>query len=258
MQHSHSQPASGGHERPVHVQHLEAVGLLTLHRAAKANAYDSQLLTSLEEGLAELYSSPQVRAIVLNASGRHFCAGADLHELGTRSPLQALDLQSRRVFTTIARGPKPVIAAIQGAALGGGLELALACDFRIAADTCRLGLPEVALGLVPAAGGLHRLAHLVGASRAREVVLLGRELGAAEALSWGLVNQVVPTASLLDQALELARNLAQRDPEAVRLARLALESSGERDDHALHLEGPMQALLYHRRQSTGSGNGSPR
>jgi enoyl-CoA hydratase/carnithine racemase len=231
----------------VRVSRREGVVVLHLDRPHRANAYNSALLTALEAAVEHAYLDPAVHVIVLTGAGRHFCAGADLTELGQREPLQALDLHSRRLFTRIARGPKPTFAAVHGAALGGGLELALACDFRIVTPDARLGLPEISMGLIPAAGGCHRLPHLVGAARAREMVLLGRELSGLEAHAWGLALQTAPAEQLLEQTLQHAQTLAQRTPAAVLMARLALDAAFEYDDHGLHLEGPGQALLYARR-----------
>ncbi len=222
----------------------EGVALVGLNRPQQANAYDQRLLQALGEALEQLARNPEVRALVLHGSGsRHFCAGADRDELSRRGPEEALDLEARRVFENLARWPWPTVAAIRGAALGGGLELALACDVRLAARDAVFGFPETALGLIPAAGGCLRAPRILGDSLAREMVLFGRQLSAEEALRFGLVSQVLPGEELLERALALAGKAAARHSLATRLAKQALGLSIPRGD-ALEFEGAAQALLY--------------
>jgi len=221
-----------------------SVAMLTLRRPEKANAYTNAMLDELHGHLQHIWSDDGVRAIVLRGAGKHFCAGADLNEVGARRPLEATHLSSRRLFEDMARGAKPIIAAVQGAALGGGLEMALACDLRLAASDARFGLPETGFGLIPAAGGTVRLPRIIGPARAREMILLGREIDAETALAWGLVNAVVAPDRLPATAREWAAEIARRDPAAIRLARRMLESS---DESGLRLEGLSQAILYERR-----------
>jgi enoyl-CoA hydratase len=226
----------------------EAVATLTLQRPEKANAYDEALLLALEKAFQDLIADGGVRAIILTGSGdRHFCAGADLDEMRQRPFTDALALRSQSVFDAIAHAPKPTIAAVNGWALGGGMELALACDFRLASTRARFGLPEVGLGIIPAAGGTLRLPRLVGMARAREIILMGRQLDAQEALQAGLVNEVAASPDLLSLAHTWGKQLAARDPLALRLAKEALALASGADEPVLRMEGLAQALLYHQR-----------
>lgn len=214
------------------------VCIVTLNRPHKANAYDASLLRALRASLDDLADA---RVVVITGAGRHFCAGADLAHLAERRLLDALNLESARLFDHIAQLNRPTIAAIHGAALGGGLELALACDVRVATEDAILGLPETSFGLIPAAGGTLRLPRLIGVARAKEMIFTARRVPAPEALTLGLINQVTD----LEGALALARNMARHDPLALELAKRAID---------MH-EGPggypaaAQALLYHRRSN---------
>jgi enoyl-CoA hydratase/carnithine racemase len=220
-----------------------AVALIRLARPEKANAYTQPMLARLSELLTGLAADESVRALVLIGSDRHFCAGADRSELDARRGQDALDLLSRRTFDQLARMPQPVIAAIEGAAVAGGFELALACDFRICTPDARFALPETKLGLIPAAGGMRRLVQQIGAARTKELVLLGRELDAATAQAWGIVNAI--EADVLAAAVAMASSLRARDAVAQRLAKTAIDATGSGCDVAL--EGAMQAFLYERR-----------
>jgi enoyl-CoA hydratase len=208
--------------------------LLRLHRPARANAYDEALLSALEHALEQHAAA---RVIVICGSGRHFCAGADRDEQRARRPLDALALASARVFDRLAAWPVPTIAAIHGAALGGGLELALACDLRVAAPDAVLGLPETSLGILPAAGGTVRLPAAIGMARAKALIFTARRVSGAEALGLGLINEVADDP--VERALQIADEIAANDPLAVSLAKRALHSGAH--------PGPSQALLYARR-----------
>ncbi len=207
---------------------------ILLDRAERANAYDRGMLEALDAAIAG-------RVIVVSSAGdRAFCGGADLDEMRQARPLDALDLYSQAVFDRLARHTSVSICALQGPAVAGGCELALACDLRIGSPQSRFRLPEVALGLVPSAGGCTRLSALVGPARAREVILAGREVDASTALAWGLLNEVC--SDPLARALELASILLTRDPVALRLAKQILVAP------TLEKERVAEALLYHRRR----------
>jgi enoyl-CoA hydratase/carnithine racemase len=201
-----------------------AVCVLTLRREEKLNA----LSTALERELGESLDRDEVRAsgcVVLTGSGRAFSAGADVAELGGRSPADVIDYyrETGNVYERIAALPQPTMSAIAGYCLGGGLELALATDFRIADETAVFGFPEVGLGILPSSGGTHRLARLVGPARAKELILLRERLDAAEALAAGIVTETVPAGTALARALEHARRLAALPPLAVSVTKQAID-----------------------------------
>lgn len=195
------------------------VATVTINRPQVLNALNAATLTELDRVTSELAADDSVRAVILTGAGpKAFAAGADINELSRQTPdgLLALALNGQRIFHAIERLGKPVIAAVNGFALGGGCELAMACTLRIAADTARLGQPEINLGLIPGYGGTQRLSRLVGKGRALELMLLGTPITAAEAERIGLVNRVVPAAELMTQVQSIARGLADKAPVAVR------------------------------------------
>lgn len=231
--------------RPPFVQ-LEAQGpvlLLTLHRPEKANAYHTPMLEALETALQGFERNPALRVLLITGSGQTFCGGADLHELRQRTHLEGLDLQSGTLFDRLAAFSKPTIAALNGPAVGGGCELALACDLRIGCPNAWLSLPELSHGLIPAAGGARRLTALVGASWARAVILAGRRIEPEQALSSGLFLDLVPAELLLEHSLQVAQTLATLDPLAVRLVRQVIDAQSN-SATAHPLERVSQALLY--------------
>jgi enoyl-CoA hydratase len=196
-----------------------AVARVTIDRAKVMNALDSQTLDELRRTILALQQDADVRALVVTGAGdRAFAAGADIRELAAQSPIaaRAHALRGQHVFDLVEHMGKPVVAAINGFALGGGCELAMACTIRIAADSARLGQPEINLGLIPGYGGTQRLARLVGRGRALELLLTGDAIAAEEAHRIGLVNRVVPAADLLAQAHALAAALASKPPTAAR------------------------------------------
>jgi len=216
---------------PVLIERRGAVGILTIDRDSRLNALSRATLYALGRLGKELVEDSAVRAIIVTGAGtRAFCAGADLkerqgftlddvrHQVGLyRSELGILD-----------KSPKPVVALLNGVALGGGLELALVCDLRVAASHAVLGLPETSLGIIPGAGGTQRLARVVGEGRAVEMITLGRRLSAAEALSWGLVNHIVPEGeNLLDATLAWLQPIANGAPIAQAAALKAIRASFE-------------------------------
>ena len=177
-----------------------AVAVVTVNRPQVLNALNTATIDDLRRAALSLKHDPAVRAIIITGSGeKSFVAGADINELAVQNPAQIKEhaLRGQHVFDLIENLGKPVIAAINGYALGGGCELAMACTLRIAADTARLGQPEINLGIIPGYGGTQRLARLVGKGVALELLLTGRQITADEALQIGLVNRVVPAASLL-------------------------------------------------------------
>ena len=195
-----------------------AVAVMTINRPQVLNALNFSTIDDLRRAALALKQDAGVRAIVITGAGeKSFVAGADINELAVQSPAQGKELAQRgqHVFDLLENLGKPVIAAINGYALGGGCELALACTLRVAAESARIGQPEINLGIIPGYGGTQRLARLVGKGVALELLLTGKHITAAEALQIGLVNRVVPAASLLSDAKALAVELAGKAPIAV-------------------------------------------
>jgi enoyl-CoA hydratase len=196
-----------------------AVAILTVNRPRVLNALNSQTLDELRRAVLALKHDEAVRAVVLTGAGdRAFAAGADITELATESPAAGREhaLRGQHVLDLIEHMGKPVIAAINGFALGGGCELAMACTLRIAADSAKLGQPEINLGLIPGYAGTQRLARIIGRGRALQLLLTGDPIGADEALRLGLVNRVVPAAELLSESKRLAASLATKPALSVR------------------------------------------
>lgn len=201
------------------VEREGAVVTVIINRPAKLNALNSQTIAELGQAMAECGADATVRAVVLTGAGdKAFVAGADISELAVQTPAQGKDRSTagQAVFDRIERLGKPVVAAVNGLALGGGCELAMACTLRLTADTARFGQPEVNLGLTPGYAGSQRLPRLVGQGRALELLLTGDMISAARAYEIGLVNRVVPAAELRTAALALATTLASKAPLAVR------------------------------------------
>jgi enoyl-CoA hydratase len=196
-----------------------AVLIVTINRPDKLNALNTQTVTELDRAMEAARTDAEVRVVILTGSGeKSFVAGADINELAVQSPVNGREhaRSGQAVFDRIERLGKPVIAAINGFALGGGCELAMACTLRIAADTAKLGQPEINLGLIPGYAGSQRLPRLVGRGRALELLLLGAPIPADEAWRIGLVNKVVPGAQLMTETRALAQQLAAKAPIAVR------------------------------------------
>jgi enoyl-CoA hydratase len=202
------------------IQHerRENTALVTVSRPEKYNALTHDTLVELEDCFTRLAKDKSVRAVVVTGAGeKAFVAGADIAELAALDALgaQETSIYGQHVFNLIASFPQPVIAAVNGFALGGGCELAVACHIRIASENAKLGLPEVGLGIIPGYGGTQRLPRLVGSGYAIEMICTGQPVDAAEAKRIGLVNDVVPQAELLDHCLKLAGKIAKQGPLAV-------------------------------------------
>jgi enoyl-CoA hydratase len=214
------------------VERDNAIAVLTINRPKALNALNGATLRELAQALGELEADAGVHVVVVTGAGeKAFVAGADISEMASMGPLEA-EAHARRGQETIGmlqRSRKVTIAAVNGYALGGGLELALACDVRLASENAILGLPEVSLSVIPGFGGTQRLPRLVGAGRAKELILTGRKIGAQEAERFGLVNRVVPREKLLDEAKNLAREMLQNGPVALRLAKEVVDEGLETD-----------------------------
>ncbi len=203
------------------------VGLIRLNRPQALNALSSPLIEELNVALAAFESDPDIGAIVLTGSDKAFAAGADIKEMQDKSFAEDFlgDFISR--WENVSKARKPVIAAVAGFALGGGCELAMMCDFILAADTAKFGQPEIKLGVIPGAGGTQRLTRFVGKSKAMEMCLTGRMMDAAEAERSGLVSRVVPAASLIEEALKVGAAIASLSAPAVYAAKESVNRAYE-------------------------------
>ena len=205
-----------------------AIARIMLDRPEKLNALDPEMLAALEDAVTQAEQSRQVRVIVLAAAGeKAFCVGADILAWTALSPLDMWSewiRRGHRIFDRLERAKQPVLCAIQGFAYGGGLELALACDIRIVTDSARFAMPEVKLGTIPGWGGTDRLPKLIGNARAKQMIFTGEPIAADVAERWGLVNEVVPVASLSDRVTELAEKIAGNAPVAVQTAKQLITS----------------------------------
>ena len=204
------------------IHQQERICTITINRESKLNALNAATLAELHTALKQAFSDEQVGGIIITGAGlKAFVAGADIAEFTNLSPAQGQLLAHnahQQVFNFIANAPKPIIAAVNGFALGGGLELAMACHLRVAADTARMGLPEVTLGLIPGYGGTQRLSQLVGKGRALELILTAEMVNAQQALQMGLVNHICPPADLLNLANSLMGKILSRAPLAIAAA----------------------------------------
>ncbi|SDN18108.1 enoyl-CoA hydratase/isomerase family protein [Actinacidiphila guanduensis] len=222
------------------------VGTIRLDRP-KMNAIDSGLQEKLRQAAAEVSARADVRAVVVWGGPKVFAAGADIKEMQRMSyeDMAAYSHHLQGALTDVARIPKPVVAAVNGYALGGGCELALCADIRIAGEDAQLGQPEILLGLIPGAGGTQRLARLVGPARAKDLIFTGRTVGAREALDIGLVDRVVPAEDAYPQARAWAERLARGPAQALRAAKEAIDTGLETDlASGLALERSLFAGLF--------------
>jgi enoyl-CoA hydratase len=231
----------------VRTEQKDGVLTITIDRPKVLNALNAQTITELGRAFDEARDDESIRCVILTGGGeKAFVAGADINELSQMTPLtgKAVAERGQRILSKIERLPKPVIAAINGFALGGGCEIALACHIRIASEKAQLGLPEVSLGIIPGYGGTQRMARLLGKGKALELILTGDRVGAVEAERIGLVNKVVPADQLMSTAEEMARKIASRGPLAVRAAIEAVMNGSEMPfEEGQFLEATLFGLL---------------
>ena len=217
-----------------------AVGIITLNRPEQMNGLDGTLLWELSEVLAKCDSDLGVGALVITGGKKFFCAGADVKYVNSfTSPADfpAFSRLTRETFHKVESFSKPVIAAIGGYALGGGLELALCCDLRVVSENSKLGLTETRLGAIPGAGGTQRLPRLIGSAMAKQLIFTGRHISAAEAYRIGLVNEVAPAEEYLNKAVELATEISERAPLALQAAKNSINTGLQLDlESALNYE----------------------
>jgi enoyl-CoA hydratase len=211
------------------VEREGAVAIVTIDREEKRNALNAVVRGELVRAVEALAADPDVRVLVLTGAGeKAFVAGADIQEFAERTPLEQRDaMTGTRLFEAVAACPKPTIAMVNGFALGGGCELAMACDIRVASDRARFGQPEINLGIIPGGGGTQRLPRLVGTGQALRLILSGELIDAPEAARIGLADLVVPAADLRARTLELAGRIAGKSPVALRLAKAAVRAASE-------------------------------
>lgn len=217
----------------------EHVATIRIHRPKVLNALNRQTMDEIVAALQAFDADETVRVVILTGDERAFAAGADINEFAGATPVQMLHGYRFDQWERIRRFPKPIVAAVGGFCLGGGNELAMLCDIIVASETARFGQPEINLGIMPGAGGTQRLPRAVGKHRAMELILTGRHLTAQQAYEWGLVNRVVPSEMVLDEARAIAREIASKAPVAVRLAKEAILKS---------LDTPLETGLDHERR----------
>ena len=200
---------------------------LAINSPQTLNALDGQILQHLKDVLSAFAKDPKVRVVLLTGKGKAFVAGADISALSNFAPEQAAEFSRNgyELFDLMERMPQPIVAVINGFALGGGLELALACDFRFAAEGAQLGFPEIFLGIIPGFGGTQRLASVAGVSRAKEMIFTGNKVDASSALACGLVDRVFPEERLWDESVAFAKDLATRSQSALSQAKKVLNTS---------------------------------
>ncbi|HSP07382.1 MAG TPA: enoyl-CoA hydratase-related protein [Acidobacteriota bacterium] len=224
----------------------DRIAYITINRPEVRNALDLQTVNELHAVLEQINRSDQTGAVILTGGGdKVFVSGADIRDIRARNKMDALKGINSRLFKAVEDCEKPVVAAVNGFALGGGFELALSCDIRICSDNARFGLPEVSLGILPGAGGLYRLQRIAGLGAAKEMILTGNILDADRALQLGLVSEVVPQPKLMSAAQQLAEKILSRGPLAVRLAKRSLNLVTQMStEAAMALDEYAQGILF--------------
>ena len=233
-------------DQTILVEKEEKIGIIKINRPEVRNALDARTLAELSQALETLENDDQTGVIVITGAGeKSFAAGADIRQLREKQPLDALILGMSGLYRKIENCNKSTIVAINGYVLGGGCELAMACDIRIAADHAKLGLPELSLSIIPGAGGTQRLARIIGKGRAVEMILTGEILTAKRAEEVGLVSQAVPMEDLWQAVKEKAEKILVKGPFAVRMAKLVINHGFDANmDTALMIEKLAQAILF--------------
>ncbi|MCF6362169.1 MAG: enoyl-CoA hydratase/isomerase family protein [Gammaproteobacteria bacterium] len=214
---------------------------ITLNRQEKSNSYNRQMLDDLLDIVCSIEETPSILLVVIDSSSKIFCAGADLSEIAKRPIDDVLRLKSRRVFSAIRSLQCPTVAVVEGAAVAGGFELALSCDFIIATNEAEFWLTETGIGILPAAGGITRLVEMVGSSVAKKIIILGDKISASEAYRLGIVTYVIEKKNLMDELLRLEKSISSKSRMAVQIAKKLINDSVQVKASSSELIG--QALL---------------
>ena len=223
------------------------VCIVTINNPQSMNALNSEVLSELDKAFTNIEQDHDIDVVILTGEGRAFVAGADISQMSTMNASEGKDFgeQGSKLFRKIELLPKPVIAAINGFALGGGCELALACDIRISSSKAKLGQPEVGLGITPGFSGTQRLPRIVGEGRAKELIYTAKAITADEAYRIGLVNKVVEPEQLIDSAISMAKTIAKNAPIAVKLSKEAINRGMQTDiDSGIAIENNLFALCF--------------
>ncbi len=224
----------------------DRIAFITINRPEVRNALDLQTVEELHSVISEIAQDESIGVAILTGAGdKVFVSGADIRDIRARNKQDALKGINSRLFKTVEDCDKPVIAAVNGFALGGGCELALSCDIRLCSENAKFGLPETSLGILPGAGGMYRLPRIVGMGIAKELILTGEAIDAARALQIGLVSRVVPREQLMNAAGEVAEKILSRGPLAIRLAKRSLNMMVHLStEEAMALESYAQGILF--------------
>lgn len=222
------------------------LGIITLNRPQAMNALSHKLVTELMSALAELETDDEVRCLVIAGSERAFSAGADIKEMSEMTAVRmAMTGHFFPLWDKVGRYPKPIVGALSGYVLGGGLELAMSLDVLVASETTQLGQPEIDIGVMPGGGGTQRLTRAVGKSKAMEMILTGKRIGAEEAKTLGLVSRVVPKEAYFEEAKKVADEIASKSPVAVRMAKMAVNKAFEMElTQGIDFERELFYLLF--------------
>lgn len=225
--------------------HAPFIALIQLNRPKELNALNLQLMGELRDALKMLDEDDQVRVIMITGNERAFAAGADIKQMAGKTTVDMWKVDQFSTWDQINKTRKPIIAAVSGFALGGGCELAMTCDMIVASESAQFGQPEIKIGVMPGAGGTQRLTKAVGKAKAMELVLTGKFINAEEALSYGLVNKLVPTELYLEEATKLAAEIAAMSPIATQMAKEAVKRSFEVPlEEGLHFERKNFYMLF--------------
>ena len=229
-------------------QQEDGIATITINRPKQMNALNPEVLNQLEQALDRVEKDKDAKVILITGAGeKAFVAGADIAEMSKMTPLEAKEFSKlgQKVFRKIEQIKKPVIAVVNGYALGGGLELAISCDYILASENAQLGQPEVGLGIFPGFGGTQRLVRILGKLRAKELVFFGERITAQKAYEMGLVNEIVPQDKLMERAKELAKKLMEKGLIAIGLVKTAIERGADLDlDSALLIEQTLFGLCF--------------